>query len=257
MRRILASTTIVSAITFSAVFSMAQAADIPRKSVPVVQPTQALPLFTWTGLYVGVNGGYAFQTGQSRLTGSPGLLATGFAPLGRANTLGNGFTVGGTVGYNYQIGNIVAGIEGDLNYLDLGKRVTSINGPLVTSTSQESTYLGTVRGRLGVAFDRLLIYGTGGLAFGDQKARTTISGLGSEWTGSKDDTRFGYAVGGGAEYALTNNWSAKIEYLYYDLGRRNFSSPLTSGAGAGAGVFGQTRAENNGNIVRAGINYRF
>jgi outer membrane immunogenic protein len=257
MIRILTSAAVMSAMALSAGLSTASAADIPRKSVPVVQTLQPLPVFTWTGVYVGINGGFAFETGKSRLTGSPGLLATGLASTDRAKTLGDGFTIGGTIGYNYQFGNIVAGIEGDLNYLDLGKTVTTVNGPLATSLSQESTYLGTVRGRLGYAFDRLLIYGTGGLAFGDQKARTTISGLGSEWTGSKDDTRFGYAIGAGAEYAFTNNWSAKVEYLYYDLGRRNYTSPLTSGPGAGAGVFGESRAENRGNIVRAGLNYRF
>ncbi len=257
MKHIFLSTAAIGALALSANLSAASAADIPRKSVQVVQTFVAPPPFNWTGLYVGVNGGFAFETGKSRLTGSPGLLATGFAPTDRAKTLGDGFTVGGTIGYNYQFGNVVAGIEGDLNYLDLGKTVTTVNGPLATSLSQESTYLGTVRGRLGYAFDRLLIYGTGGLAFGDQKARTTISGLGSQWTGSKDDTRFGYAIGAGAEYAFTNNWSAKVEYLYYDLGRSNYVSPLTSGPGAGAGVFGESRAENRGNIVRAGLNYRF
>jgi outer membrane immunogenic protein len=233
----------------------ASAADLPRKSAPqaFVQP---LPIFTWTGFYVGINGGYVFDGGRSSLTGSTGLLATGLAPAGNVKTLGEGFTIGGTVGYNYQIGNIVAGLEADLNYVDLGKTVSTSIGGLTTTFSQQATYLGTVRGRLGVAFDRVLIYATGGLAYGDQDASTNLGGLGALWSGGKSTTRFGYTVGAGLEYAITNNWSAKVEYLYYDLGKADYTSPQIAGAVI-PGVFGTTRAENKGNLVRAGINYRF
>jgi outer membrane immunogenic protein len=81
--------------------------------------------------------------------------------------------------------------------------------------------------------------------------------LASTWTGSKNATRVGWTAGAGVEYALDRNWSVKAEYLYYDLGRTTVLAPLVAGAGAGAGVSGATRAQNNGNIVRAGINYRF
>jgi outer membrane immunogenic protein len=234
----------------------ASAADLPRKSPPqtFVQP---LPIFTWTGFYAGVSGGYAFDSGKSQLTGTPGLLATGLVPTGKEKTLGDGFIIGGTLGYNYQVGQVVFGLEGDLSYVDLGKRVFGGTAPLAVTQSQDMSYFGTVRGRIGYAFDRFLVYGTGGLAFGEAKASTTIAGLGSLWTGSKSDTKLGYTLGAGVEYAFTNNWSAKIEYLYYDLGKQNYTAPLIAGPGAGAGVFGTTRAENTGNIVRAGLNYRF
>jgi outer membrane immunogenic protein len=234
----------------------ALSADLPRKSPPqtFVQP---VPLFTWTGFYVGINGGYSFDNGTSAITGSPGLIATGFAPGGNLKTVGDGFLIGGTVGYNYQIGQFVVGLEGDLSYADLGKSVATVSGPLGTTLSQDMTYFGTVRGRLGVTFDRLLVYGTGGLAFADQKSITTISGLGSTWTGQKDEMRYGYTIGAGAEYAISNNWSAKIEYLYYDLGKSNVVAPLVAGPGAGAGVFGTSSNEARGSIVRAGVNYRF
>jgi outer membrane immunogenic protein len=249
-------TIITAAIAASAAFGgAALAADIPRKSAPVPF-VQAVPIFTWTGFYVGLNGGYIFDGGRSTVTGSPALLATGFAPTGGSKTLGDGFTIGGTLGYNYQIGSFVAGLEADLNYVDLGKKSTSVIGSLSTTLSQDASYLGTVRGRLGVAFDRLLIYATGGLAYGDQDASTSISGLGRTWAGSKSTTRFGYTVGAGLEYAIDRNWSAKIEYLYYDLGKSDYTSPQITGA-ALPGVFGTTRAENKGNLVRAGINYRF
>jgi outer membrane immunogenic protein len=257
MKKILLASTIVSGALMGGFVASASAADLPRKTAPMAPLVQVSPIFNWTGVYVGVNGGYVFDTGKSQLTGTPGLLATGLAPLGSAKTMGDGFTIGATLGYNYQIGNFVAGIEADLAYVDLGKKVSTTIGPLTTTLSQEMSYFGTVRGRLGYAFDRVLIYGTGGLAYGDQKARTSISGLASQWDGQKSDTRFGYVLGAGMEYAITNNWSAKVEYLYYDLGKTNYASPLVAGAGAGAGVFATSKAENRGNIVRAGINYRF
>jgi outer membrane immunogenic protein len=257
MKRLLASTTaLATMVVIAGAVSSASAADLPRKSVPQ-QFVQPVPIFTWTGFYAGINAGYVFETGKSQLTGSPALLGTGLAPIGALKTMGDGFMVGGTLGYNYQIGNFVMGLEGDLSYVDLGKNVAGGFAPLTATLSQDMSYFGTVRGRLGIAFDRLLVYGTGGLAFGDSDAQTTITIPGSQWSGSKGDTKFGYTLGAGLEYALTNNWSVKAEYLYYDLGKSNYSSPLIAGPGLGAPVFGTTKAENRGNIVRAGINYRF
>ena len=251
------SSMMLAAVSILALATPALAADLPRKSVPEQTFVRPIAVFSWTGFYVGANAGYVFEGGKSSLTGSPALLGTGLAPVGSAKTLGDGFTIGGTLGYNYQFGNIVAGIEGDLSYTDLGRRRFGGTAPLSVTLSQEQNYLGTVRGRLGYAFDRFLVYGTGGLAFGEAKSSTIIAVPGSQWSGSKNDTKVGFAVGGGVEYAFTGNWSAKIEYLYYDLGKSTYASPLTAGPGLGAAVFGQTRAENKGNIVRAGLNYRF
>ncbi|MGL4636026.1 MAG: outer membrane protein [Beijerinckiaceae bacterium] len=256
MKRFLLMSTVATGAMLGGVLAPAMAADLPRKTVAPVF-AQPAPIFNWSGFYVGLNGGYVFDTGKSQLTGTAALLGTGLVPAGKTKTMGDGFTIGGTLGYNYQIGNFVAGIETDLAYMDLGKRVSTTFGPLTTTQSQEMSYFGTLRGRLGYAFDNVLIYATGGLAYGDQKARTTITGLASQWDGSKSDTRFGYTLGAGMEYAFNRNWSAKIEYLYYDLGKTNYTSPLVAGAGAGAAVFATSKAENRGNIVRAGINYRF
>jgi outer membrane immunogenic protein len=248
-------TTFAAALAASTIaVGAAQAADIPRGSPPP-PVVQALPIFTWTGFYVGLNGGYIFETGKSTITGTPGLLATGLTP-GPAKTLGEGYTIGAQAGYNYQIGAFVAGIEADINYVDLGKTVVSTAGGLSTTLTQNTSYLATLRGRLGVAFDRVLIYGTGGLAMGDLDATTSLSGLGAAWTGTKSEVKFGYAVGAGLEYAITNNLSAKLEYLYYDLGKQDFASPQIAGAVI-AGVSATTRAENKGSIARIGLNYRF
>jgi outer membrane immunogenic protein len=247
MKRILFATALIGATAISGGLSGASAADLPRKTVAPVY-VQPVPIFTWTGFYVGINGGYIFEGGKSQVTG--------FGSSGGLKTMGDGFTVGGTLGYNYQINNFVVGLETDLNYVDLGKRVTTNFGAFSGTVSQDMSYLGTVRGRLGVAFDRVLIYGTGGLAYGNQEARTNITGLGGSFAGSKDSTRFGYTLGAGVEYAISNNWSVKAEYLYYDLGKVNYAAPQIAGAPV-AGGFGTTKAENRGNLVRAGLNYRF
>lgn len=251
MKTILAASVAALALAGGPAF----AADIPRKSVAITPAIQPIPVFSWTGVYVGLSGGYAFDTGKSSLTGSPGLLATGLTP-GPARTQGDGFVLGGTIGYNQQFGMFVAGLEADLSYVDLGRTATASIGGLTTTFSQDATYLGTVRGRLGVAFDRVLVYATGGLAYGDQNASTNLAGLGGVWAGGKDSVRFGYTVGAGLEYAVTNNWSAKVEYLYYDLGKANYVSPQIAGAII-PGVQGNSRADYHGNLIRAGVNYRF
>jgi outer membrane immunogenic protein len=230
----------------------AQAADLPRKSVPFAP----LPMFTWTGFYVGVNAGYAFENGSSRLFGTPDLVATGLVPTDRIKG-GDGFTGGVQAGFNYQIQQFVLGVEADIQYTDLGRGRATIIGPLTTTQTLGMDYFGTVRGRIGVAFDRFLAYATGGLAYGNYEARTSVSGLGSFWTGSTGEDRIGWTVGVGGEYAFTNNLSLKVEYLYYDLGSKSFNSPLVAGPGAGPTVFGNSRAEFRGNILRAGLNYRF
>jgi outer membrane immunogenic protein len=256
MKKTLLTSTVLGALAVSGLALPAAAADLPRKSVPQTY-VQPLPIFTWTGFYVGLSGGYAFDNGKSQLTGSPALLGTGLAPAGSAKTLGDGFLIGGTLGYNYQIGQVVFGLEGDLSYIDLGQSRFGGTSPLSVTLKQDMNYFGTVRGRLGYTFDRFLVYATGGLAFADTKSSTAIGIPGSAWAGSKSDTRFGWTLGAGVEYAITNNWSAKVEYLYYDLGKQDYSSPLISGPGLGAAVFGTTKSENRGNIVRAGVNYRF
>jgi len=240
---------IVGAIAAIGMASAASAADLPRRSAPqtFVQP---VPIFTWTGFYVGASAGYAFGDGRSVVGG----LAPGFLGGGNSKSLGDGFIIGGTVGYNYQVSPMfVVGVEADLSYLDVGKTVT--NG--FVTVSQDMTYFGTVRGRLGLTFDRFMVYGTGGLAYANVESTTSINGLGNFYTGRKDDTRVGYTVGGGVEYAFTNNLSAKVEYLYYDLGDNNYGTTLVAGPGFGPAFLASTRAEARGSIVRGGINYRF
>ncbi len=198
----------------------AVAADLPNRRAAPAPAVAYAPAFTWTGFYLGVNAGYGFGE---------------FTRDGRNFDDPSGFVGGGQVGYNYQIGQFVAGIEGDLQYSDLkGDGVGVFAG-----SEAEVEYYGTIRGRLGFAFDRALVYATGGYAFG--QANVSIPGLGSD-----DNTHNGWALGAGIEYAFTNNITAKAEYMYVDLENKNFT---LGGATAKAGAEFST--------VRAGLNYKF
>ncbi len=200
--------------------SSAHAADLPRSQAPAFAPP---PMFTWTGFYLGLNAGIIgadFSKGARFIDGKPG------------------FTGGITAGYNYQSGNIVLGVEGDYNYSGAGGRGAAPLAPLIVRGELNS--FGTIRGRLGIAFDRALIYGTGGFAFGSSKIDGGLLG------GS--NTQSGYAIGGGLEYAFTQNISAKAEYLYM---------PLTAKGSGPVGILAGTKAGIDANVLRAGVNYRF
>ncbi len=187
--------------------------------------------FSWTGFYVGINGGYGW--GKSNWTA--GAITTGDFNV-------KGPLVGGTLGYNLQTGAWVFGLEADAD-ADASwiKGSTTVNcggGGCETS----NRWLATGRGRIGYAWDRFLPYITGGVAGGDIKMGA-VNG-----TVSETKTKLGYTVGGGVEYAFLGAWSAKIEYLYVDLGKASCSA-------ATCGL--TTDVKFNANIVKLGVNYRF
>jgi outer membrane immunogenic protein len=207
----------------------ANAADMPRRQteMPVKAPLYEPP-FSWTGFYIGINGGGAW--GRSDWSNTLGT-----------NTIDtSGAVVGGTIGYNYQMGQTVFGLEGDGDWSNL--RGSTTGGDCTgTSCETHNSWLATARGRLGYAFGRFMPYVTGGAAFGDVKA--TAAGLGSQTT-----TRVGWTGGGGVEAAIAGPWSAKIEYLYVDLGKGNCDAATCGLA---------TSASLTSSLVRGGINYRF
>jgi outer membrane immunogenic protein len=200
----------------------ASAADLPRReAMPVKSAVYVSPLYNWTGFYVGINGGGGW--GRSEFS----------APISSGSFGTSGGLVGGTLGYNYQMGQAVFGIEGDLDWSSIGG-----NTPCgVTSCEVRNNWLSTVRGRLGYAVDRFMPYVTGGVAFGDVK--TSVAGIGDTRT-----TKTGWTLGGGIEAAIAGPWTAKAEYLYVDLGDTGTIVPGAS-------------ANFHTNIVRAGLNYRF
>lgn len=246
--------------------STAVAADLPARRGFVPAPVTMAPAFMWTGFYGGVNAGYNFNNNKASTIGTAGFVGLGAVVPGSLRSGKDGFIGGAQIGYNYQMGSLVLGAEADLQYVD-GKRSSSFTaatggalGNLTTTAGSELNYLGTVRARLGlVASDRLMIYATGGLAYGNPNNTAAVfgSGNGAIWGGESNSTRFGYTVGAGAEYALTNNWTAKLEYLYYDLGNRTVTAGPLNAAATATGVSYQARFQNTGSIVRAGVNYKF
>lgn len=248
----------------------AYAADLPRRLPPPVFTAPA-PVFSWMGFYAGVNAGYVVDNNDRVLTtgntpaNAAALLAGNRPTFFRADS--DGFTGGGQVGYNYQFGasRFVAGLEADAAYTDLDRTRTFV-GPTGLASQYRSSldYLGTVRGRVGYAFDRLLVYGTGGLAYGGTSYRANFFGPTGALAlaGGRDDTDIGYAVGGGVEYALpptsflnvvgSSAVTIKAEYLFYDLGRTTIRVGGTGVTGPYSARFGA-----NGDLVRIGLNYKF
>jgi len=221
----------------------AAAADLP--TAPAYKaPAPVAAVYNWTGFYVGVNGGYGWGKQDPLVLFSNRFDRTGFDV--------NGGMIGGTFGGQIQQGYVVLGLEGDLDWANI--KGSSVVTPTIfgegfgngvrlnTSTNIEA--LGTVRARLGVAMNNVLIYATGGAAFVKSTASaSTIAGLPCGTLGVLPDCsgsswRPGIAAGLGVEYAFTPNWSLKAEYLYTKI--------------VGTGV-----SADDLNIVRGGINYRF
>ncbi|MFK5595936.1 outer membrane protein [Methylobacterium sp. HMF5984] len=239
--------TLLSAAALVGALSTVEAADLPRRAPPLPLPLP--PAFTWSGFYAGVNAGYAFRNSSSGFTDPTYGTVTGGGAKG-------GFAGGGQVGYNYQFtpgSGFVLGVETDIQGTAFAKADAAYLGTTPYYSVRPSLdYFGTVRGRVGYAFDRVLIYGTGGFAYGGGSRSANAAAY--PYT-LPDTTRTGYAVGGGVEYAFTDKLSAKIEALYLNLGKR--SSGTTYYDATNAAYYGAGRNDAGFGLVRAGLNYRF
>ncbi|MEI2734821.1 MAG: outer membrane beta-barrel protein [Rhodoblastus sp.] len=269
-----------AALAASTIAGSAFAADLPsRKVAPIMAP---VPVFTWTGFYVGVNLGYAFggsNNGNGFGVVLPPATAQHVGPLAGGNGSGKGILGGAQIGYNWQMGSLVAGIETDIQAAGIrgngnpaGAMGIGNNGAaqfLAATTNSRIDWFGTLRARLGFTVaPTFLVYATGGLAYGGVKSNVTpifVNTTGGSLIGvtsSASGTRLGWTAGAGAEYAISNNWSAKFEYLYTDLGSSTVN--LTNAGAAIGGYFGCCTAysgslsnSNRFHTVRAGLNYRF
>ena len=255
----------VAAITLSTA-SLALAADIPGRR-PAIAPAPSYappPVFTWTGFYVGINAGYGFSgKGRANVVGNGLDLAQG-ANLPQSYSLKrNGFIGGAQVGYNYQVGSFVGGIEADGDFAAGSNKSQTIVAPNGTGVAKNQlSSFGTLRGRAGILVtDRWLAYGTAGGILASTKFSNTLTGAGAlagdAWAGSNNKTKTGYVIGAGTEYALTNNITAKLEYLYYDLGKSKLTAtPINAGAIA-SGIVPTLKSNNNGSLLRTGVNFKF
>jgi outer membrane immunogenic protein len=248
--------------------STASAADLAARPYTKAPPVM-VEVYNWTGFYIGGNVGYSWGRSRdtSTLTNTAGTVL--FTSIDRSDL--NGVVGGGQIGHNWQVQNWVWGLEADIQGTDEhGSRAftcpTAIctpsaiilvaPGPAVpVSLNQKLEWFGTVRGRAGVLVTpKVLLYATGGLAYGEVKSTETVGVL----TGfSNSDIRVGYTVGAGVEGVIGGNWTAKLEYLYVDLGKVS-SSFLTTAPAFGGGVLTSNFSSRiTDNVLRVGINYRF
>ena len=215
MKKILLTTTALIALGIAP----AAAADLAARPYTKA-PAAAIAINNWSGFYLGAMGGYAKENADNF------ALSGGFA--------------GGTAGYNWQTGNVVLGLEADGAWADVG---ATVGIPGLASADYTIRSMGTVRGRVGYAFDQVLLYGTGGYAWSDNRLSTTLLGL------SISDSQFhsGWTVGAGVEVMFAPKWSVKAEYLYRSFEGQTYS---TVAGRASVGTI-------NLNSVQVGVNYHF
>ncbi|HEY5379540.1 MAG TPA: outer membrane protein [Pseudolabrys sp.] len=219
--------------------AVASASDLqpPPARMPVKAAPYVVPPFNWTGFYIGANAGGVWAKGTVEETdvGGAGVLPDSITK--------SGLIAGVQVGYNWQVSNIVVGVEGDFDFSSASK---SSQYTAFDLHNTRLSSLGTARARVGVTFDRWLPYITGGVAFASLKNELVDTG-GVGATMSRGNSATGWTVGGGLEYGIDNHWSAKIEYLYAKFPDKTDSSQAPY-------IFKFTDSLS---VARVGINYRF
>ena len=223
-------------VALASVSSTVLAADLPQRPIYKAPLYNPAPVFSWTGFYVGAHAGY----GWSHFTGAD---PTG---LGGGDADAKGFLGGAQLGYNYQFSNFVVGLEGEYSFSNV-----KIETPLFGGTlSLKNDYFITAAARLGYAFDRALLYVKGGAAWTRDKWAGN-DGIGGTVSGNFN--RHGWLLGAGLEYALWNNWSAKLEYDYMRFGS---ITELLTATGTLA-VTGPVDVKLRTQMIKLGFNYRF
>jgi outer membrane immunogenic protein len=246
--------------------SAAMAAEPPVYPPPPPPP----PIFTWTGVYLGGQIGYAWSNGSNNFNGFDPFFNRGQGVFLNSSAGGtpNGVIGGAHVGYNYQIpawnwfssSGVVIGLEGTVDGTSLSNTAIAVfpDGSNL-SASSTANIQGSIRGRIGIAWDRALIYGTGGVAFGGFETNVRFNGTdfatGAPFfaSGSISSTRVGWTVGGGIDYAITNNWSIFAEYRYTNFGS---ISENNFGQLPGGFTFNGSRQLQQ-NQVQVGFSYKF
>jgi outer membrane immunogenic protein len=246
----------VSCVLAAAFLGSANAADM---GMPLKAPAYTAPASSWTGFYIGVNGGASWGTAASSidlsaLAGGLGAGALGNLPVGSHEI--NGFLGGGQIGYNWQSGNIVFGLEGDGDWADIEGTAPCI---IEFSCSAKVNWTADATARLGVLpMSNVLVYVKGGAAWAglnySLSSAAGVLGAGTSLNSSLSTTKTGGLIGFGTEYLIAPHWTAKIEYNYADFGSHTDNFVLTA-AGASIGVPVQTTLQVH--TVKAGVNYHF
>ena len=262
-----------AAIGGMASVSAAAAADV---QAPVYKALPAVAPFSWTGFYVGGTAGASWTNADTSLSAVNGAIPLyfpadipGLNAIGSPGLSGTSAIVGGKAGYNRQWGSFVAGVEGDISWRHFDKTVATTGSPFLTfpvgtaafTTTVSTNWLATIRPRIGYAVDKALFHATGGVAIGDVKYSNSYVGFsplgfGSEFeTAAVSQTRVGWTVGAGIDYAITPHWVVSGEYLHVDLGSVSTSGLVTTGNTPTATFNVSTKLRND--IGRFGIAYKF
>jgi outer membrane immunogenic protein len=225
----------------------ASAADMAPRYYSKAPPPMIAPIYNWGGFYVGVNGGWG---SSHNCWNNTAVLGVAFPSLGEGCHDATGGTVGGQVGYRWQAGNWVFGLEGQGNWADFSGSNASLVFPGVTNRTRIDAF-GLFTGQVGYAWNNALLYVKGGAAVTDSHFDILTPG-GTFLAGTGDQTRWGGTVGVGLEYAFAPNWSAGVEYDHLFIGNQNLA--FTTPAGA---AFGFDNIRQDVDLVTARLNYRW
>ena len=235
-------TLLLSTVAAVALVGTASAADLPSRKAPEAYAPVAYA-YSWTGAYIGVDGGYSWIQEKTKYpNGGP---ANAPATL-KADT----FVLGGHVGYRQQFGNLVAGVELNAESL-FGKKdhALPVGFPVGNEAAVRADWSGSIRGSLGYAFDRSLLYVTGGAAYLSGRGFTFIAIPVVQANSQFNINRWGWTLGAGYAYALTNNWVLNAEYRYANFGTKTYTTPLALGATQNTKIDTHT--------VLLGLSYKF
>ncbi|HEY8006539.1 MAG TPA: outer membrane protein [Methylocella sp.] len=236
----------------ASVGAIALAGSAFAADLPMAPPPPPVPIFSWTGLYMGLQVGYAWDHDSENFGFGPTFLApVPFFISSAFSTSPSGVIGGAHIGYNLQINQWVAGVEGSIDGTTINKTVFDpISG---SNVGTRAPIQGSIRARAGVAWDRALIYVTGGAAFTGITNGYSNFGIGLFSIENISKTRAGWTVGGGIEYAVTNNWSVRAEYRYSDFGHYT-DFPFGATVFPGVITFQHHLTENQ---VQVGVSYKF
>jgi outer membrane immunogenic protein len=251
---------VLSLSALIATTAVTAAADLPSRAA-LLPPVQGMPAVSWSGFYAGVHGAWIGDNGEAERSAVSGVSADALPT--RLGLSDSGLGGGAQIGYLWQFGSLVAGLEADLTAMDVGRSRSSVGQDgtfaLRTDLSSQMNWFGTVKGRLGVSMPGLLpivqqslYYVTAGVAYAqvEHQGQITVVPAGIGPQASRDEWTTGFVVGGGTEHMLTQNISIKTETLYYSLDDESLTL-------ARAGEQAVYRFRNDGWISRVGVNVRF